>query len=443
MSSTVVGALACQKNSFLKTFQTSVVSSREYVPLETSRDKQNKNQKKKKVETPHQVKYAVELKDTILFPEGGGQPFDMGTIKLPTNEVIEVQSVLRDKLTALHITDKPVAPGTEVTLNVDWKRRIDFMQQHTGQHLLSAVFDTYNLETLSWSMGEMINYIELPEKVSDDIVNEVNEKVNDLILEGLPISVSTPDAHGGEIDTSHIPDDYDLSKGIIRVVKIGDLDTNPCCGTHLSSTSQIQAISLLHQTNVRGGHSRLHFLCGSRVYQYLRQQNQILKNVSGNYLSCQIEEVPEKVEALNANYRKSQSRESTLLKELAAIEASKVFEKFSKSEKLVDFIYKPENNPEFITLAQKELATLINTNTGSGVDLTDKQTLILFNGDYPSGTGGMVKVLGPKAEEVQTELKKRISNLKGGGKGTSFQGKIGKYEKGEIESVFSYLENLE
>ncbi|EAZ62906.1 Alanyl-tRNA synthetase (Alanine--tRNA ligase) (AlaRS) [Scheffersomyces stipitis CBS 6054] len=425
VSSTIVGALACQRNSFLKTFKTQVVSSFEY---------QNKN-KKVKDEAPKEIKYAVELEDTILFPEGGGQPYDKGSLTLPNNEVVHVTSVLRDKLTALHITDAPVEPGTEVTVDLDWDRRIDLMQQHTGQHLLSAVFDTYKLETLSWSMGEIINYIELPEKVSDEIVAEVNAKVNKLIFEAIPIEVVTPDQHGGELDYSHIPDDYDLSQGIIRIVKIGQLDANPCCGTHLSSTSQIQSMSLLHQVSVRGGHSRLYFICGTRVYKYLSKQHELLKLVSGTHLSCQIEEVADKVALLNSNYRKALSREQNLLKELAADEASRIFTRFKNTDAKVDYVYRAENSPEFLILVQKELTTLINSDKESG-------TVVLFNGDYPSGTGGMVKILGPQAEVLQSELKSKIKNLKGGGKGNSFQGKIAKYEKGELETLFTYLDTF-
>lgn len=438
--STIVGALACQKNSFLRSFKTNVVASKEYVPLDTLKDKQNKNKKKvEKPAVPESKVYAVEFEDTILFPEGGGQPFDKGSIILPDDKVIEVKSVLRDKLTALHLTEEPLEPGTEVTLKVDWERRVDLMQQHTGQHLLSAVFDTYNLETLSWAMGDTINYIELPEKVSDEIVEKVSARVNELIFEAHPISVVTPDQHGGELDTSHIPEDYDTSKGIIRIVKIGDLDANPCCGTHLTSTAQIQSIALYHQQSIRGGHSRLFFACGARVYKYATKLHSILKDVSGTHLSCQFEEVPEKVGVLNGSYRKALSRESNLLKEIAATEAQKVYTTLTTTD--VDYVYRADNNPEYLTLVQKELLTLINTSKAPTVDL-EKQTVVLYNGDYASGTGGMVKILGPKATEIQGELKKRILNLKGGGKGNTFQGKVVLYAKGELDAVKYYLDTL-
>lgn len=441
-TSTIVGALACQKNSFLKTFQTAVVSCSEHVSIPTAKDKQNKNKKSTEPEKVKPVEYEIELKDTILFPEGGGQPYDTGSITLPDSRVIPVSRVLRNQLTALHITNSPIEPGTQVSLDVDWERRIDLMQQHTGQHLLSSVLDTYDLDTLSWSLGDTINYVELPNKIDEKIVETVNKKVNELILENIPIKVVTPDEHGEEIDTSHIPDDYDLSKGIVRIVKIGDIDANPCCGTHLQSTGQIQAISLLHQVNVRGGNSRLHFICGSRVYKYLNKQHGILKAIQGNYLSCQLDEVIDKVGQLNTNYKKSASRESNLLKELAGIEAAKIFKSFSSGEKEAAYVYRADSSPEYLMLFQKEFTTLMNANKDSGVNLNDNFTVTLINGDYKSGLGGMVKILGPKAEPIQQELKTRLSNIKGGGKGASFQGKVPKYEKGELEAVLKYLETL-
>lgn len=408
----------------------------------TSKDKQNKG-KKKEEKVPTEKLYAVELEDTILFPEGGGQPSDTGSILLPNLKQVEVKQVLRKELTAVHVVPEAVEPGSLVTLNVDWDRRIDIMQQHTGQHLISAVFDGYDLETLSWSMGDMINYIELPKKIDDDLIEEVSKKVNNLILENLPITVTTPDEHGGEIDTKKIPDDYDMSKGIVRVVKIGDLDANPCCGTHLTYTGQIQAVSFLHQVNIRGGNSRLHFICGSRVSKQLANYHKLLKEILGNTLSCQIEEVVTKVADLNANYKKVQSRESGLLKQLANIRAVEVFTKFKNGEGSIATVYREDNGPEYLTLFQKELTTLINGDKDSGVNVSDKFTVVLINGDYKSGNGGMVKILGPQADEVLSELKKLITNMKGGGKGASFQGKVTKYEKGEVETVLRYLELLE
>lgn len=429
--SMVVGGLACQKNSFLKTLRTKVLSCEPHLGHLTSKDKQSGKKKK----APEELKYAVELEDTIIFPEGGGQPSDHGVIEVEDGDKVAVKEVIRDKLTALHLTDSPISPGSDVNLSIDWERRFDHMQQHTGQHLLSAIFDQYNLETLSWSLGETINYIELPKKVEENIIQEVQEKVNQVIVEALPITVETPDKNGHEIDTSNVPTDYDLSNGIFRVVKIGDIDYNPCCGTHLNDTSQIQSICILHQVNVRGGNSRLHFMCGKRVASYLSKTFGILKNVSGNILSCQVEEVFDKTKALYDNQRELSSQKTNLLKELASIEAKRAFENFKT--KKVDWFYRKDSDPESINLFQKELLTLIN-NEKSDINF-DNNTIVMFNGE----TNGMIKIMGPEASKIQEGIKDILSNVKGGGKGNSFQGKIPKYEKGEVSSLIRYLESLE
>ncbi|CCE79462.1 Piso0_001527 [Millerozyma farinosa CBS 7064] len=428
ISSTIVGNLACQRNSFTKTLQANVVSC---VPYDTKKSKS----KNKGSSTNDKSKYALELSDTVLFPEGGGQPSDIGSIQLPDGMKVEVKEVLRDKLTALHVTSHYVEPETKVQLEVDWKRRFDIMQQHTGQHLVSAVLDTYGLNTLSWSMGELINYIEIGKQISAEMVAEVADKVNSLIQENLPITVIQGDPVKDK-EKLKIPDDYDINQGIIRIVKIGELDQNPCCGTHLQSTSQLQSIALLHQTKIRGGNSRLHFVCGSRVYKYSSHMFHTLKAL-GSQLSCPQEELSDKVNQLNANYKKSLTKEQALLKEIGSIHAGDVFKSLSTNS--VEYVYREDNDAEYMNQFQKALLTLINSKEGGSVNL-DTKTVVMIVGS--SGTGGSIKILGPMAQEISNQLKKLISALKGGGKGDFFQGKVTKYEKNELPEVFDYLESL-
>ncbi|CAH6719443.1 putative alanyl-tRNA editing protein alaX [[Candida] jaroonii] len=428
--STIVGALACQKDSFLKTLTTTVISCAEHKGHITPKDKQNKS--KKSQDKKQESRYAIELGDTVIFPEGGGQPSDIGIIDTGSDK-IEVEEVIRDKLTALHLTHKPIDIGTKVDLSIDWQRRYDHMQQHTGQHLLSAIFDQYKLDTLSWSLGETMNYIELPEKISDELIEEVGEKVNQAIIDDIPITVEWPDDHGGEINISKIPDDYDLSKGLLRIVKIGNLDRNPCCGTHLKTTGQIQAVSIFHQLNVKGGNSRLFFTCGSRVFRQLSKNYNILKNVGGNVLSCQIDDVYEKTKLLNDNYRDVAGTNRKLLAEVLGYEAKKVFDTLKTSK--FAYFYRKDSNPEAIQIFQKELLTLIN-GSDCGIDLDKTHSVVMFNGEK----NGLVKVMGPMTNEIVEKVKEILTGVKGGGKGI-YQGKA-VYEKGEVDSLLKYLESL-
>jgi misacylated tRNA(Ala) deacylase len=101
------------------------------------------------------------------------------------------------------------------------------MQQHTGQHLLSAIMDRYeNLETLGWGMGagNDMNYVDLPRKPSEDEMQSIQEKCNDAIQKNIEITVET----SNDAKADKLPGDYDKEKGVIRVIKIGDVDSNPC-----------------------------------------------------------------------------------------------------------------------------------------------------------------------------------------------------------------------
>jgi misacylated tRNA(Ala) deacylase len=162
------------------------------------------------------------------FP-GGGQPTDHGTvtpISSPLAEPIAVKSIQRQGLRCVYHSPQPLEPGTRVRQDVDFRRRWDHMQQHTGQHLLSAIMDKYdNLESVGWGMGAEgdINYIDLPRKPTDEEMQTIQEKCNEAIRNNLKITVDTPD----DAKSDSLPEDYDKERGVVRIIKIGDIDANP------------------------------------------------------------------------------------------------------------------------------------------------------------------------------------------------------------------------
>lgn len=148
------------------------------------------------------------LEDTILFPEGGGQPDDRGTI----NDV-EVLRITRRGADSVNFVTKEIQPGSEVNLKVDWNRRFDHMQQHTGQHLITAIAEKmYGCPTTSWCLGENISSIELDipsltDKQVEDLENEVNER----ILASIPV---TPHLYHDKDDpdsNSFVAEDYQMT----------------------------------------------------------------------------------------------------------------------------------------------------------------------------------------------------------------------------------------
>lgn len=400
---TIVGSLACQRDSYLKSFTSKVIACQKVTP-------------KGKKAAPESEIYEIELENTILFPEGGGQPGDKGQLIIGESEVVaNVEDVQRKNLRAVHIADKPIEVGTNVTMNLDWRRRLDHMQQHTGQHLLSAVLDRYDLPTLSWSMGEMINYIELPRKLTPEEIQKVSLEVNDAILTDEPIKVEYPDT---EID--------ETEKGVMRIVHIGKLDANPCCGTHLKSTGHIKAIVLLNQFAGKSGASRLNFLCGDRVITYTSGLHELTKKLMTT-LSGSLEDLDTKAASIVEQGKKASQKANSLMLELALLKVAEV-KKDIQEGKPVTFVYRPDGDLTYINNIYKEVSKELGSTT-----------VVLITGEAKQ-TGAII-VDGERTSEIVDQLKKLLKTLKGGGKG-KFQGKVSEYGKGELEETLAYLRSL-
>ncbi|GMM27920.1 putative alanine--tRNA ligase [Martiniozyma asiatica (nom. inval.)] len=408
---TLVGALACQKDAYLKSFSSTVLTCTE-IPAPPA------SKKKKGAAAPPDPTptYKIELQDTILFPEGGGQPCDFGElVETESNLKIKVFDVQRENLKAIHYTHSPLTVGSNVSVNLDWRRRLDNMQQHTGQHLLSAILDKRQLPTLSWNMGEVINYLEIPRKLSNDEIKEISQEVNDQILSNCSINVEYPDANNNEVNEE---------KGIMRVVHIGDLDANPCCGTHLLSTGHIKAIVLLNQFSGKAGTFRINFICGDRTINYTSQLHETTKKLM-NTLSVNLEDLDLKASQTVQNLKKIQQRENNLMKELASLKANELKNNIKNNDKKFIWAYRADAELDFINNIFKELG-----------DLSDDVNLVLFTGE--TGGNGAIIISGPKTNEIADKLK-TITNLRGGGKG-KFQGKVAEWGKSEIDQVLAYLE---
>ncbi len=434
----IVGALACQNDSYLRSYTTTVTSCVENIlKAEPKGKSKNKAKGKKSNDESSQIekklgKYEVELENTILFPEGGGQPSDTGTIKiLSSNLEIPVLYVRRDGLLAKHEVEDFIEPGTKVELNLKWSKRYDHMQQHTGQHLLSAILDKMNLNTLSWSMGEVINYIELPRKLTNDEIEKVSKEVNDSIKKSIPVRLEIPNPEN--VNKSKMPDDYDTSQGILRVIHIGELDSNPCCGTHLKSTFEIGLMVLLYQTSIRGTNSRLHFICGDRIVNFTIKQNELIRNINSR-LSCQQDNLEEKILQVNSQLRKLTTKERNWMSEVASYEAKRIKEELLVNKK--SLVYRSDSGMEYLNAVLKELNNL-------GINLLktpELGTLLLFCGEREDG--GAVIIQGEKCTEVSTQIKELIKEIKGGGAKGKWQGKVLTYNKGEVESVKRYFEQF-
>lgn len=202
----------------------------------------------------------VVLESTAFYPTSGGQPHDLGTI-----DGIRVLDVVDEGNRIIHVLEAPLQRN-EANCKIDWARRFDHMQQHTGQHLLSSVLaDLYAFETVSFHMGADSCTIDLATPtLSRDQIEAAEVRANSVIHENRPVRADFEDASkvtGLRKKTERT--------GTIRVVTIDQFDRSACGGTHVRNTGEIGAI-LLRSTDKVRGNIRLEFVCGSRAVKFAR-----------------------------------------------------------------------------------------------------------------------------------------------------------------------------
>jgi alanyl-tRNA synthetase len=215
----------------------------------------------------------VVLDRTAFYPTSGGQPFDLGTIN-----GIAVVSVQEDEEAGdiQHKLASPLTSETTVNAEIDWTRRFDHMQQHTGQHLLSAVFhDLFGLTTVSFHMGPAVSTIELTTPSLDHAaITAAEQRANEIIAENRPVSITFEDAAAVEGLRK-----ASARSGTLRIISIEGLDRSACGGTHLRSTGEIGSI-LLRSTEKIRGNTRIEFVCGLRAVARARSEYALLSSIA-------------------------------------------------------------------------------------------------------------------------------------------------------------------
>jgi alanyl-tRNA synthetase len=260
----------------------------------------------------------VVLDDTILFPEGGGQPPDHGFL----NDV-EVLDVQKKGVEIRHYVAAPVAPGP-ARVRLDWDRRFDHMQQHTGQHLLSAVAqDRFGWQTTAFHLGPEVCDVELDVRaLSPADLEALEEAVAAEIRAAhavLPRRVTLDEFRALPVRTRGLPEDHG---GDVRLIEIEGVDLNTCGGTHLSNTAEIEVVALLSVEPLRGG-TRLFFVAGRRARRRLKrheERNGALRRSLGAPDAGLVDAAKAKVDQLSETQRALRRAEEELA--VAAAEAA-------------------------------------------------------------------------------------------------------------------------
>jgi alanyl-tRNA synthetase len=258
-------------------------------------------------------KPAAVLDRSAFYPEGGGQPGDRGA--LGAAQVIDTQERAGE---VLHLLDRPLLVGEEIDAQVDWPRRFDHMQQHHGQHLLSAAFETLGLQTLSFHLGERSCTIDLngpPDLVK---AKTAETKTNESIWRDLPVVAR--DFTGEE--RSKLPLRKEAVKGD-RVVVVEGVDASPCGGTHPKRTGEVGSVSILKVQRWGDGKSRVEFVCGGRLVSMLAEANAQL-SAAAEVLKCAPADLATAAARVAAEAQTRRKQADGLLLELAQQEALKL-----------------------------------------------------------------------------------------------------------------------
>jgi alanyl-tRNA synthetase len=258
---------------------------------------------------------AVILDRTAFYPTSGGQPFDTGA--LGAARVIDV--VDRDDGAVLHVVDAAVPLGP-VRARIDWDRRFEHMQQHTGQHILSAAFEhTSGARTVSFHLGSGSSTIDFAREVAAAEITRAESAANEVVWDNRAVSVRFAD----EREAAALPLRKEPARtGTLRLVDIEGFDLSACGGTHVSRTGAVGNINLASAERFRGG-TRLEFTCGIRT---LRADRVLRESVSAaaRLVSTAASELPAAVERLLADGRDFRRRMKDLQDQLAAHEAERL-----------------------------------------------------------------------------------------------------------------------
>jgi alanyl-tRNA synthetase len=255
------------------------------------------------------------LDRTAFYPASGGQPADAGT--LGAANVLNVTEGANGEV--VHVLDRAVAMGS-VEGVIDWPRRRDHMQQHTGQHILSAAFVQHCLlPTVSFHLGREISTIDLPALPAPAQVEHAVREANAVVLANVAVEVMYGTA--AELERLGIRKAVER-QGVLRAVCIGDFDHQPCGGTHVTRSGEVGAI-VVRRIEKQKQNARLEFLCGDRALAAAQLDYATLAEAA-RLLSCATGEIPSAVARFLAERQAGHKQLDAALQQLAEREAAEL-----------------------------------------------------------------------------------------------------------------------
>lgn len=433
----ITSLLACQREPHLTSVETHVLKC---IPL-PGKKSQSKT-------------WQVILQDTVIFPEGGGQPSDTGSISIgkdPSQAKVAVLDMSRNEARdAVHVTDQPIEEGLAVTAAVDWNRCFDHMQQHTGQHLLSAVVERLTgADTVSWELHPRqldtatadtvtidLSVPTLTPRQLTDIEAQCNthiraaHNIKQLVLDGSPDGQAERQKviEKGSLRGKLPP--ADVIEDLLRLIEIEGVDINPCGGTHLSCTSELQVLKIVGLEKSRG-QARLRFMVGGRVLAALGSA--LTREVALNKaLGCGPGEHEGHVRGLVAGKKDSMKAQKGLMEELASLHGRELAHQCRQQGGVGSF-QRPDADLQYLSLV-----------AASALEKAPSCLLLLV---APTDTDpnrkdrtGVFLLAGP-ADQVDLVSKQVAESLggKGGGRSGRYQGKAEQISQAQVQQAMQRM----
>nr|WP_294572574.1 DHHA1 domain-containing protein [uncultured Romboutsia sp.] len=368
--------------------------------------------------------FHVLLDKTAFFPGGGGQFCDLGKIDIhPVIDVYEKENKV------YHVLEKRPIKIHKVKCEIDWNRREDGMHQHFAQHVLSGCFyNLFKLNTVSFHLGKESSTVDIQGILTEDQIRKVEQFANEMISNDIKLEVLTPSKK--DLKKIWIRRDLPDTSAQIRIVKIGDLDSNACCGVHPRSTLDLRLIKIKKWEKNRGN-TRVEFFAGKRAINYILKRDLILNDICRN-LKCGEEEVIKGIVNINNKVQEVLSENKKLEAIVSDYEIKDMIDKSTQINNIsiIKNIY-TDKSIKYISKVVSKITENDNFIVLLAVINDDKANLV-----YASSKNLKVK--------VNDLLKDSIKLIDGNGGGTPFMAQGGGKNNGNIENTLNYaLSKLE
>ncbi|MBV9482185.1 MAG: alanyl-tRNA editing protein [Acidobacteria bacterium] len=377
---------------------------------------------------------AIILDRTAFYPSSGGQTFDIGLLASGEYVVRVLEVSESDEGAIYHFVDDAsyLSRGQAVRGSVDAERRRDHMQQHSGQHVLSASFiRLFDMPTVSFHMGEDYCSIDLETKaLSLQQIEAAERMANEIILEDRLVEIKFVSQQEARVlKLRKFPH---AERGLLRLISIRDFDLSACGGTHVRYTGQIGCILLRKSEKVRQG-SRVEFVCGQRAVKTARRDYTMLTE-SASLFSCHIRDVPAQVKKAQAEIKAAHRGREQALEELAEQHATRLLSETmtENGRKLVVRLFTDRDLAFLKLLAQKltgaeshvvallgtttQLSLLVACSPGQAIDLGGLlRHVAASHGGRGGGSEEMAQAGVPTHEAVEgvlTDIAEKIRSLR-------------------------------